>query len=74
MSKIDNMIAELCPNGVEYKRLGLFCTKASTVKWSLVKSNTLSYVDPSSVDIQTGRIGDLSEITRESAPPRELNS
>lgn len=33
MSKIDEMIAELCPDGVEYKRLGDIGTQSPFARW-----------------------------------------
>ena len=48
-SKLDQLIAKLCPDGVEYKRLGECTQKVLNKKWKSEK-NSFQYIDLSSVD------------------------
>ena len=70
MSKIDDMIAELCPDGVEYKRLDEISSKANNIRWKDKPGESKFYVDLSSVDVLTHRIGELVEVDESSAPSR----
>lgn len=69
MSAIDELIAELCPDGVEYRKLRDVCLKAKTIQWDN-PNDTRFYIDLSSVDINTHAIGELEQITAENAPSR----
>ena len=70
MSRIEEMLAELCPNGVEYRPIGDFCLKAKSIKWADVKGEARFYIDLASVDVLTGRISTLVEISESNAPSR----
>ena len=70
MSKIDEMMAELCPDGVEYKKLGEISTKAKGIRWKDFPGERRLYIDLSSVDILTHRIGVLAEVDERNAPSR----
>ena len=70
MSKIDEMIAGLCPDGVEYKRLEEISSKANNIRWKDKLGESKFYVDLSSVDVLTHRIGELVEVDESSAPSR----
>ena len=69
MSAIDELIAELCPDGVEYRKLRDVCLKEKTIQWDN-SNDTRFYIDLSSVDINTHAIGELEQITAENAPSR----
>lgn len=45
MSKLDEMIRELCPDGVEYKRFDEVCTLNARIGWQrLTKAEYMSKV------------------------------
>ena len=69
MSRLDDLIAQYCPDGVEYKELGTLCAKTQNIRWDNTK-DSFRYVDLSSVDIQTHSISETSIITSEDAPSR----
>lgn len=69
MNRIDTLIAELCPDGVEYRKLGEICSKAKTIRWDNPNDSRF-YIDLSSVDINTHTIGELERITAKNAPSR----
>ena len=69
MSRLEELIRQLCPDGVEYKSLQQ-CTKAvENIKWSLT-SKEYQYIDLSSVDRETNRITGTQTITADNAPSR----
>lgn len=46
MSKLDEMIRELCPDGVEYKRFDEVCTLNARIGWQrLTKAEYMSKGD-----------------------------
>ncbi len=63
------MIKRLCPNGVEFKRLGEVCLKTNKVKWSETCSD-FKYIDLTSVDRKTHSIKDCDIINKDNAPSR----
>ena len=71
MSEIKELIERLCPDGVEYKKLGEVCEKTSKIKWTEIKDDAkYVYVDLASVDVHTHKISDNYIITKETAPSR----
>lgn len=69
MSRLEQLLAELCPDGVEYKRLGSCIKKISNVKWE-DETNCFQYIDLTSVDRDTHIIQDTTQINRDTAPSR----
>ena len=55
MSRLEELIAELCPDGVEYTPIGDCTEKAKNIKWSTCGSN-YAYIDLTSVDRDTHKI------------------
>ena len=70
MSKLDELIAELCPDGVEYKGLGEVCLNTANINWTANNNLTFSYIDLTSVDRETHSIGNTAAINSENAPSR----
>ncbi|MBX7216895.1 MAG: restriction endonuclease subunit S [Candidatus Kapabacteria bacterium] len=70
MNYIEQMVAELCPNGVEFRELGTLVEKATTIRWQDVEGEEFQYIDLTSVDRTTHAIGDTEIITSEDAPSR----
>jgi type I restriction enzyme S subunit len=69
MSRLNELIAKLCPDGVEYKALGCLTTKPSTIRWS-GETEPRRYIDLTSVDIETHCIGETAEVDAATAPSR----
>lgn len=70
MSRIDDLIAELASAGVPFKSVGDVTSKSSNIKWSTVGDGNYRYIDLSSVDRFTRRIGETATITASNAPSR----
>ncbi|MES2094644.1 MAG: restriction endonuclease subunit S [Actinomycetota bacterium] len=70
MSRIDALIAEHCPDGVEFKAVSEVALKSSNIKWSDSGEETYRYIDLSSVDRVTRRIGETANIDSSTAPSR----
>lgn len=70
MSRIDELIADSCPDGVEFIELGRLVGHVQSVDWDDVGDAALAYVDLSSVDRQTHRIREAETITASTAPSR----
>ena len=70
MARIDNLIAALCPDGVEYKKLGDISSKAKGIRWKDCPGESKRYIDLSSVDMLTHKIGELVEVDESNAPSR----
>jgi type I restriction enzyme S subunit len=70
MSKINELIKQLCPDGVEYKLLSEVTLKVDNIKWSDSDNSIFQYIDLSSVDRLSHRIADVSQITSSNAPSR----
>ena len=68
MSKLQELIRELCPDGVEYKMLGDFCEKVSSYQW--IGTEERYYIDLSSVDVDRHNIVNATLINRGNAPSR----
>lgn len=70
MSRINDLIQELCPDGVKYFQIGVFITPISNINWSQTTEKQYWYIDLSSVDRQTGRIFNTAPIDASNAPSR----
>lgn len=70
MSRIDDLIAELAPDGVEFKPVGEVTARSSNIKWINAGDDQFQYIDLSSVDRVTRRIGETPTITAGNAPSR----
>lgn len=69
MNKIEEMMQELCPYGVDYKTIGECIEKTNKIKW-MNDTGIYSYIDLSSVDRETHKIADTSTINADNAPSR----
>ncbi|MCW4386325.1 restriction endonuclease subunit S [Salinibacterium sp. SYSU T00001] len=70
MSRIDDLIMERCPDGVEFKAVGDVSTKSSKIRWADARDNEFKYIDLTSVDRVTREIGNTATITAANAPSR----
>lgn len=70
MSRVDHLIAELLPNGVVFKALGEVSSRSTNIKWANAGEASFRYIDLTSVDRQTRRIGETAIISRDNAPSR----
>ena len=57
MSQIDKLIADLCPDGVEFKRIADVSSKGSKIKWAQVGNAEYQYIDLGAVEPRTRQIG-----------------
>lgn len=69
MSKLEELIQELCPNGVEYKTLRDCVQKTSNIKWKTTEGSYL-YIDLTSVDRATHKIIETQMVNATDAPSR----
>ncbi|MDE6087818.1 MAG: restriction endonuclease subunit S [Oscillospiraceae bacterium] len=69
MSRLDELIKKLCPDGVEYVKIGKLCDKTKNIQWNNV-SETFEYIDLATVDISTHNITSTITITKYDAPSR----
>lgn len=69
-SEIEKLIAELCPEGVEYYELKKVTLHTANIKWSDVEGEEFKYIDLTSVDRITHTITETQSITSENAPSR----
>ncbi|MBR7195884.1 restriction endonuclease subunit S [Pseudomonas sp. 14A] len=70
MNRIEVMIAELCPEGVEFKEIGELLERASNIRWQDVAGQEFQYIDLTSVDRNTSAIANTETIDSETAPSR----
>ena len=70
MSNFDDLIAEHCPNGVEFVEIGNLVDPTSKIKWADHDGEKLSYIDLSSVDRNSNQITATETVGQESAPSR----
>lgn len=70
MSRIDDLIAQHCPNGVEFAALGDVTSRGTTIDWDSVGGRPLQYIELTSVDRVTHRLGSTTTITASDAPSR----
>ena len=69
MSRLDELIKKLCPDDVEYVKIGKLCDKTKNIQWNNV-SETFEYIDLTAVDISTHNITSTITITKYDAPSR----
>ena len=70
MSRIDDVVKELCPNGVPFESLGQLLERGTSIRWTEVPGQAFQYIDLTSVDPSAHSIGDTTPITSENAPSR----
>lgn len=70
MSRIDELITQLCPEGVEFREIGQLLERTSNVRWQDVRGEEFKYIDLTSVDRNTHAIGNTETIDGETAPSR----
>lgn len=70
VNKIDRLIAEHCPEGVEFIEMHKLLEKTSNIRWQDVQNGEFKYIDLTSVDRITHAIGDTETINSETAPSR----
>ena len=71
MSRIDELIQELCPSGVEYEAIGNLIVRSEKMRWDdLDPTDKFRYIDLGTVDRVTHSISDTETITKENAPSR----
>ena len=70
MNRIDDLIAQFCPDGVEFRAIGEVVRRTMNIKWSEVEDDEYKYIDLTSVDRVTHAIIETQRISREGAPCR----
>jgi len=70
MSRIDDLIKKLCPDGVEFRAIGKVVLKTENIRWNENHDIEFQYIDLSSVDRDTHAIAETSTITSDNAPSR----
>ena len=69
MNRLEKLMQELCPNGVEWKVLGEVCIKTSNIRWK-ESDKEYYYIDLSSVNVENHQIEEPRLINRQNAPSR----
>lgn len=70
MNRIERMVAEMCPDGVEFFALSSVVSMIEQISWDDHLGESFQYVDLGSVNSRTGRIDVLDTITALDAPSR----
>ena len=70
MSRLDELIEKLCPDGVEFLTLQECTQKVKNIKWKSYFGNDKKYIDLSSVDRDLHCIMETQNINSDSAPSR----
>ena len=70
MSRLEELIAELCPDGVEFKPIYDCVNRTENIKWNDCKNAEFQYIDLTSVDRDTHHITDTKTINADNAPSR----
>jgi len=70
MSRIDDLLAALCPDGVEFKAIGEVIHPTTNIKWSNISDEEFKYIDLTSVDRITHAIVNIQTISSANAPDR----
>lgn len=70
MSRLDELIAEFCPEGVPFRAVGDVTAKGANIKWANAGDEEFQYIDLSSVDRGTRKIDDTATISAKDAPSR----
>ncbi|WP_121354306.1 restriction endonuclease subunit S [Flavisolibacter nicotianae] len=70
MNRVDELIEQFCPDGVEFKPIGEVVLKTKNIRWSENTGEEFKYIDLTSVDRTTHSIVDITSINSETAPSR----
>ena len=70
MSKLEELMAELCPDGVPFRTIGECVKPISNIKWSCSNDAEYQYIDLTSVNRDTHNIGETQTICADNAPSR----
>lgn len=70
MSKLEELMAELCPDGVPFRTIGECVKLISNIKWSCSNDAEYQYIDLTSVNRDTHNIGETQTICADNAPSR----
>jgi type I restriction enzyme S subunit len=70
VSRIDELISELVPTGIRFKAVAEVTSKSSNIRWASVGDDRFQYIDLTSVDRLTRKVGDTATISAEDAPSR----
>ena len=70
MSRLNDLIAELCPDGVEFLTLQECTQKIQNIKWKEYFGSDKKYIDLSSVEIKLHCITETQNINSDTAPSR----
>jgi len=70
MSRVDELIQMLCPGGVVFKTLSEVTLKGTNIKWAQARDEEFQYIDLTSVDRVTKKIGETATISAVDAPSR----
>ena len=70
MSKLEELINQLCPDGVEYVKIKECIKSVKNIKWKEHEDQKFHYIDLASVDRETHSVLDTQIITSANAPSR----
>ena len=70
MSKLEELMAELCPDGVPFRTTGECVKPISNIKWSCSNDAEYQYIGLTSVNRDTHNIGETQTICADNAPSR----
>ncbi len=70
MSRIDDLIATYCPEGVEFCEIKELIERTTNIKWTDFDGEEFRYIDLTSVDRITHAIVETQTINSENAPSR----
>ena len=70
MSRLEELIQELCPNGVEYKFIAECVQEVKKINWKKDEEGCYQYIDLSSVDREKHKIIETQIINSGNAPSR----
>lgn len=70
MSRLEDITAKLCSDGVEFKPLGEICVKTENIAWDVERKRELEYIDLTSVNRNTHVIEKTELINAHNAPSR----
>ena len=70
MNKIIDLIARHCSHGVHFSEIGRLVEKTTNIRWQDAEDHSFRYIDLTSVDRRTHKIGHTETITSKTAPSR----
>jgi type I restriction enzyme S subunit len=70
MSRLEELIAEFCPDGVEYIAIKDCIDKIQNIKWAATDGQRYQYIDLTSVDRDTHLITETQVVDKDNAPSR----